>query len=801
MTTPCLARRSTPSTLVTLIITLGLVVLLIPSQVKTVAGASPELSLSPTHGQPGETVHLSGSRFPHDAPGQVVLTEDDSTQGTFDTDDDGRFAIDLVIPALVPGPYTYEVAVDGGEPGQRKSESIDFTVDVTPPTATPTETSTPTETPTNAPTDTPASTDTPAPTETKTAVSIDTAADEPFFFSDGFESGDLSAWTRNTGLTIQQDEVLTGAYAARGTTTSGTTWASLTLPSVQPELYFRVRFKLVSEAPNGVYLQRMRVGSGAIGSSLVGVMVRSSGKLAYRNDVSDGTTTTTTTVTVGTWHEVQVHLVVNGANGLVELWYDGSLVSSKSENLGTTGIGRVQVGDNASGKTYDVAFDDVDVSTSFVQGAFVPPPTDTATPESATAVPTSTATPEPPTSTPTVAPTDSPAAPTATAKATATRTPAATGTSSPTPAHTPTPTATRLPPTSTVPATNTPNPTATPTRVANPTATPANTSTPLPTRTPIVTPTKTPTPTSGSSATILAAGDIASCSSSGDEATAALVKSLSGDVITLGDNAYESGSSSEYANCYDPTWGQFKNRTHPAPGNHEYNTSGATGYYGYFGAAAGDPSSGYYSFDMGSWHVIVLNSNCSAIGGCSVGSPQEKWLRSDLAANPTACTMAVWHHPLYSSGEHGNDPSVKPLYQALYDGNAEIVLVGHDHDYERFGPQDANGNADPNRGIREFVVGTGGKGHYAVQTIRPNSEVRNNDTFGVLKLVLSPTSYSWEFLPIAGKTFTDSGTSKCHDGSGPLAQAAGPAGAPDAAIAGADTVAGVADRPRGFGRE
>ena len=152
------------------------------------------------------------------------------------------------------------------------------------------------------------------------------------------------------------------------------------------------------------------------------------------------------------------------------------------------------------------------------------------------------------------------------------------------------------------------------------------------------------------SQTLLAAGDIASCGSNGDEQTANLLDDQAGTVITLGDNAYDSGSTSEYANCYDPTWGRAKARTHPAPGNHEYNTAGATGYYGYFGAAAGDPETGYYSYDLGSWHLIALNSNCSAIGGCGAGSPQEQWLRADLAAHPTDCTLAYWHHPRFSSG-------------------------------------------------------------------------------------------------------------------------------------------------------
>ena len=160
--------------------------------------------------------------------------------------------------------------------------------------------------------------------------------------------------------------------------------------------------------------------------------------------------------------------------------------------------------------------------------------------------------------------------------------------------------------------------------------------------------------------------------------------------------------------------GAHKSRTKPAPGNHEYNTSGATGYYGYFGAAAGDPKQGYYSYDLGSWHIVVLNSNCSQVGGCGAGSPQETWLRQDLAAHPTSCTLAYWHHPRFSFGEHGNDTATQALWQALYDNGAEIVLSGHDHNYQRWSPQTPSGTTDATRGIREFVVGTGGKSHYAL---------------------------------------------------------------------------------------
>src|SRR6185369_17671028 len=192
------------------------------------------------------------------------------------------------------------------------------------------------------------------------------------------------------------------------------------------------------------------------------------------------------------------------------------------------------------------------------------------------------------------------------------------------------------------------------------------------------------------------------------------------------------------------------------------------GYYDYFNGAgsltgpAGEPGKGYYTFHNGAWRLFALNSNCSAAGGCGVGSPQEVWLKAQLAAHPAPCTLAFWHHPRFSSGEHGNSTATQALWQDLYDANADVVLVGHDHDYERFAPQDPTGVSDPARGIREFVVGTGGRSHYAIGTPAPNSEVRNSDTFGVLRLTLHPSSYDWKFVPEAGGTFTDSGTGYCH---------------------------------------
>jgi hypothetical protein len=280
---------------------------------------------------------------------------------------------------------------------------------------------------------------------------------------------------------------------------------------------------------------------------------------------------------------------------------------------------------------------------------------------------------------------------------------------------------------------------------------------------------------------LVGAGDISNCSRTQDEATAQLLDNISGTVFTLGDNVYPDGTASQFSDCYGPTWGRHKNRTKPVPGNHDYHVSGASAYYNYFGAAAGDPNKGYYSYNLGAWHIIALNSQV----GYSAGSAQEQWLKSDLAANQSVCTLAYWHHPRFSSGQHGNITRSQPFWQALYDAGADVVLSGHDHTYERFAPQNPNGQADSNRGIRQFVVGTGGAGLYAFSSIQPNSQVRNNTAYGVLKLTLHATSYDWQFVPIAGQNFTDSGTGNCVGASGPVptvtrTPTAGPANTPTA---------------------
>jgi acid phosphatase type 7 len=244
-------------------------------------------------------------------------------------------------------------------------------------------------------------------------------------------------------------------------------------------------------------------------------------------------------------------------------------------------------------------------------------------------------------------------------------------------------------------------------------------------------------------------------------------------VLSLGDNQYYCGGYSAFLQAYDPSWGRLKSVTHPVVGNHEYLTSGGTGcdpsnaaaagYFKYFGSAAGQPGKGYYSFNVGAWHLIALNSNCGDIGGCSSGSPEYSWLASDLAAHPNFCTLAYWHIPLFSSGGRAAS-NMRSIWKLLYDNGTDVVLSGHDHIYERFAPQTSTGVLDNARGIREFIIGTGGANHTAIESVAANSQLRNATTYGIFKLTLHSTSYDWKFVPESGKTFTDSGTGQCHAG-------------------------------------
>jgi hypothetical protein len=265
----------------------------------------------------------------------------------------------------------------------------------------------------------------------------------------------------------------------------------------------------------------------------------------------------------------------------------------------------------------------------------------------------------------------------------------------------------------------------------------------------------TPSGSAGEGATLLAVGDIGSCNASNDDLVGKLAASLPGTVALIGDIAYETGSARDYANCFNPTWGSLLDRLRPAPGNHDYETRGAAGYFSYFGAGAGTLGEGWYSYDLGAWHVIALNSECGAIeGGCGKESVELDWLRADLAAHPAQCTLAYWHHPRYSSGLHGNNAMTERFWAALSDAGADLILSGHDHDYERLSPVG---------GIRSFVVGTGGRSLYAWPgSPGPYTEVRANDTYGLLELTLRPADFSWRFIAAAGGSFTDSGHATCH---------------------------------------
>lgn len=258
------------------------------------------------------------------------------------------------------------------------------------------------------------------------------------------------------------------------------------------------------------------------------------------------------------------------------------------------------------------------------------------------------------------------------------------------------------------------------------------------------------------SGVLVGAGDIGVCGSPGTEATARLLDRIQGTVIALGDNAYFSGSAEEFANCYEPTWGRHRSRTRPVAGNHEYMSGGGP-YFTYFGDRAGPRGSGYYSYAVGPWRVIALNSEMPS----AAGSSQSEWLRAELSGRRSPCTAVYWHRPLFSSGRNGDNPDMRDLWRTLYEFDVDLVINGHDHTYERFAPQDPDGRPDPQRGIRQFIVGTGGAPLYEFPRLRPNSETRAA-AWGVAVFTLTGGGYQWEFVPVEGATFSDSGSASCH---------------------------------------
>jgi acid phosphatase type 7 len=262
--------------------------------------------------------------------------------------------------------------------------------------------------------------------------------------------------------------------------------------------------------------------------------------------------------------------------------------------------------------------------------------------------------------------------------------------------------------------------------------------------------------------TLVGAGDIAGCDFKADRKTARLLGKIPGTVFTLGDSVYPDGTAAQFRNCYDPTWGKYRKRTRPSVGDQDYKTSGAKPYFNYFRWRAGKPR-GYYSYDRGTWHIVALNSNCKEVGGCDWKSAQGRWLRRDLANHRARCTLAYFHHPLYASGRGYDSPKVKPIWHILYDHDADVVLSGHAHRYERFARITPSGARSSARGIRQFIVGTGGKlGGTQQGPDEPRVQAKKIGAPGVLKLDLGSGFYQWKFVPVAGRNYTDSGRAHCH---------------------------------------
>lgn len=312
-------------------------------------------------------------------------------------------------------------------------------------------------------------------------------------------------------------------------------------------------------------------------------------------------------------------------------------------------------------------------------------------------------------------------------------------------------------------ATATPAPTvaavATATPVASPSAS-ASASTGAASTAPTASPTATTT--ASGDPVLVGAGDIADCTTGGDEATANLLAQIPGTIFTAGDNVYPAASTTSFAECFAPTWGRFLDRIRPAAGNHDWQDGGIKAYRRYFADQLPADGRTWYAYDLGTWRIIVLDSDCKSVGGCGAESEQGRWLADELATNQARCTLAIWHHPRFSSGdEHGDDPAVDPFWRALYAAGADVVINGHDHDYEVFAPQDPKGRLDRARGIREFVVGTGGTALRGFDDPRPNSELRAAISNGVLALTLHDGSYEWRFIPTEGP-FADRGGAACH---------------------------------------
>lgn len=558
-------------------------------------------------------------------------------------------------------------------------------------------------------------------------------------FFDGFESGDLSKWSVVDGLSVQQTDVATGQWAARAASTGEPAFAAEQLPSGLHDVYVRIRFQ-ISEITTRATVLKLRSPT----STLVAVCLTPDDRLLTRTPGTQSPLVSTQAVSEGDWHELQIYASVDDA--VAAVWLDDQPLTELSLAFatGNSSIDGLVLGNPQPDRSYDLAFDDVVADDAWVEDGSGGTVDEQAPSTPANLRTTFVASGE----------VDLDWRPSSDDVGVAGYTVYRDGSSIDTvPASRSAYRDTGVEPATTyvyaVDAFDEAG------NHSEQSAAPSVT-------TPAVTP---------SDPVVAAAGDIACSpddpdfnggSGSGDRCRMAATAALLGGadaVLPLGDTQYEAGALDDFRTSYGPTWGEFLPVTRPAVGNHEYETRGAAGYYSYFGAAAGDPSAGYYAYDVGAWRLISLNSECQVVS-CSLDSPQYRWLKGELASHTNACTLAYWHRPLFSSGsEHGGDARSRPFWKLLYLYGADVVLNGHDHDYERFAPQDPQGAADPS-GIREFVVGTGGRSLNPLNTLRPNSEASSASSFGVLRLTLHETGYDWAFDPATGN-FTDAGTAPC----------------------------------------
>ena len=559
-------------------------------------------------------------------------------------------------------------------------------------------------------------------------------------WSDGFESGSTGGWTSSSGLVVQSTIKIEGSWAARSS--GSVAWASKTLPDVTSDVEVSVWFRFESRSTS-VWLTRLRTGSNG---NLIKVMVNNGGKLVYRNDVAGVTRASTEVVTNGVWHHLQARVTVAGANGHVQILLDGVPVSGldRVESLGSSPAGRVEVGNRPTGKSFDMLIDDVDVIDLEASDDPQPPTAVTIDDVGLGGVDLS-------------------------------WTPPAAG---PTPASYRVYRDNALVGTVSAPATSFSDAGATDvTRYLYTVTSVAGGSASGPSGFAVA---ESPAFGAGD-AVVYAAGDIVCKPGSTVTAnacrhgqTADIVDGGAADaVIALGDLQYEVGKPSDYTKAYDPTWGRVKAITLPVVGNHEYmcktTTQGcsypAAGYYGYFGVAAGDPDEGWYRDSIAGWTVLSINSNCKPgagfyVVGCQAGSAQYQWAQAQLATDG-ACTMAVWHHPRFSSGaEHGSSTWMQDMWALMANGGVDILLVGHEHIYERFAPANAAGAATTT-GLQQFTVGTGGKDHAAAGAPLALSRAVADDVYGVLKLTLHPGGYDYDYVPAWGDSFADAGSGVC----------------------------------------